>query len=312
MRRHELRIECFGDTVEVAVLSRDAEAAGRALEEAERRLREWHDRLTRFEPDSELSRLNADPRRSVPASETLLALAAAVPWAGETSGGLVDATLLGALERAGYDRSRHELPAPPAPDPSRAPRPASPHPAQRWRLVRADRRDGTVVRPPGVALDSGGLAKGLAADDVARVLGGFSRFSVDCAGDLRVGGTDPRTWRIDVADPYGTTTPVAVLAALNGTAVATSGITRRTWRHRRALAHHLLDPGTEEPAFTGIVQTTALAPTGLEAEVRAKSALLAGPRSAALHLPHGGALVLEGGRVVTVAAREPGGVAAAA
>jgi thiamine biosynthesis lipoprotein len=168
--------------------------------------------------------------------------------------------------------------------------------------VRADLQAGEVERPPGVELDSGGLAKGLAADDVAAALDGFPRFSVDCAGDLRVGGADPRSWRIDVASPAGGP-PVATLAALNGTAVATSGITRRRWRQGGAARHHLLDPATGQPAFTGVVQATALAPTGLEAEVRAKTALLAGPHAGPGHLVHGGALVLADGEVLTV---EPG------
>jgi thiamine biosynthesis lipoprotein len=299
VRRHDRQIDCFGDTVEVAVLSKDPGAAGAALDEAERRLRDWHDRLTRFEPGSELSRLNADPRSRVPASAPMLAFAAAVPYAGRLSGGLVDATLLRPLRRAGYDRSLDPLPPEPPLPPSLPPRPAGPHPGARWRLVGVDDKSGTIERPPGVELDSGGLAKGLAADDVARALAGFPRFTVDCAGDLRVGGADPRSWRIDVADPAGGP-PVAVLAVLNATAVATSGITRRAWRNDTATGHHILDPATGEPAFTGVVQATALAPTGVEAEVRAKAALLAGPRAGPRHLPHGGVLVLAGGDVVTL------------
>ena len=42
-------------------------------------------------------------------------------------------------------------------------------------------------------------------------------------------------------------------------------------------AHHLLDPATGRPAFTGVVQATALAPTAVEAEWRAKAAVLSGP-----------------------------------
>jgi FAD:protein FMN transferase len=309
VRRHDRRIECLGDTVEVAVLSKDPEAAAAALDEAQRRLYRWHDRLTRFAAGSELCRLNADPRPRVPASAEMLALAAAVSYAGALSGGLVDATLLKPLERAGYDRSLDRLPpAPPLP-PSLPPAPAGPHPARRWQLVRGDAAAGAVERPPGVELDSGGLAKGLAADDVARSLAGFPRFVVDCAGDLRVGGADPRSWRIDVADPAGGP-PVTTLAALNGTAVATSGITRRAWRHGAGARHHLLDPATGEPAFTGVVQATALAPTGLEAEVRAKAALLAGPQAGPRHLAHGGVLVLAGGEVVTVEPARRAAVAA--
>jgi len=47
------------------------------------------------------------------------------------------------------------------------------------------------------------------------------------------------------------------------------------------------------PAFTGIVQATAVAPTALEAEIRAKAALLSGPDGAAGWLPDGGVLVFD-------------------
>ena len=50
------------------------------------------------------------------------------------------------------------------------------------------------------------------------------------------------------------------------------------------------------PAFTGIVQATAVAPTALEAEVRAKAALLSGPAGAAGWLPDGGVLVFDDGQ----------------
>jgi FAD:protein FMN transferase len=46
---------------------------------------------------------------------------------------------------------------------------------------------------------------------------------------------------------------------------------------------------------------TALAPTALEAEIRAKAALLAGPRSAAGWLPHGGVIVFDDGSHEVVA-----------
>jgi thiamine biosynthesis lipoprotein len=78
--------------------------------------------------------------------------------------------------------------------------------------------------------------------------------------------------------------------------VATSGIGRRAWLDETGRpAHHLLDPATGRPAFTGIVQATALAPSALEAEVRAKAALLSGPRDAARWLRDGGVIVLRDG-----------------
>src|SRR5689334_4622741 len=146
---------------------------------------------------------------------------------------------------------------------------------------------GTVTRPPGVRIDSGGIAKGLFADLVASRLAVFDAFAVDCGGDLRVGGRRalPRTVCVD--DPRGGGCMHEFELVAGG--IATSGIGRRAWldatgRH----AHHLLDPGTGRPAFTGIVQATALAPTALEAEALAKAALLSGPGGARGWLPHGG------------------------
>ena len=141
-------------------------------------------------------------------------------------------------------------------------------------------------RPPGLAIDSGGLAKGLFADLIAERMRG--NFAVDCGGDLRFGGA-PR--RLEVADPFGGS-PLHVFDVRDG-AVATSGIGRRSWldEHGRP-AHHLLDPATGRPAFTGVVQATALAPTALEAEWRAKAAVLSADPT---WLAHGGVLVRDDG-----------------
>ncbi|MGH2841846.1 MAG: FAD:protein FMN transferase, partial [Solirubrobacteraceae bacterium] len=65
--------------------------------------------------------------------------------------------------------------------------------------------------------------------------------------------------------------------------------------------HHLIDPATGRPAWTGVVQATALAPTALEAEILAKAALLAGPQRGPGLLSLGGVLVLAGGAVEVVA-----------
>ena len=143
-------------------------------------------------------------------------------------------------------------------------------------------------------LDSGGLAKGLFADLAADMLAGHESFAVDCGGDLRLGGTSTALRNVDVASPFDHS--VLHNFALSGGGVCTSGIGKRSWLDENgAPAHHLLDPGTGRPAFTGVVQVTALAPTALAAETLAKAALLSGPESAQQWLPHGGVIVLEDG-----------------
>src|SRR3954470_13216502 len=139
-----------------------------AVAAARLRLLAWHERFTRFAPGSELSQLNADPRDEVPVSSVMARFIAAVVGAAEQTGGLVDATLLGEIEAAGY-RTDLGAPLPLALALRLAParRPAGPSPASRWREIEFDEAAGTVCRPPGLRLDSGGLAKGLFADLLA-------------------------------------------------------------------------------------------------------------------------------------------------
>lgn len=281
------RFACFGTTVTAVAAGPDADGLRAALARARAAALEVDRVLSRFAAGSELSRLNADPRRAVPASPLLRRLADAARWAGEHSGGLVDATCLPAVEDAGY--RQHLEPGATGPAWARALRPSAPL-AGTWRTLRTD--GGSVLRPPGVRLDSGGLAKGMAADLMAAELAGCEAWAVDCAGDVRLGGTAGRERVVEVAGPQPGDEPVHRFR-LRAAAVATSGTTRRAWTG----GHHLIDPRTGAPADTGLVQVTALAPTGLLAEVRAKAALLSGPGAACAFLPDGGVAVHAGGTV---------------
>ncbi len=295
---------CFGGTVTVIVGG--GEAPGEAAALARSRLLEGHQRLSRFLEDSELSRLNRDPAEAVAATPLMRRFVAAAIEAGSRSGGLVDATLLGAVERAGYahslERTAGSIPLREALESAPMRRPAGPAPERAWRRLRIDDAKGTVSRPPGLGLDSGGIAKGLLADLVAAGLRTHPQFVVDCCGDLRIGGAAGATRTVQVEGPFGEGTIEEL--DITGGAVATSGIGRRAWRNRDGtIGHHLLDPASGLPAFTGLVQVTALAPTAQLAEVLAKTALLSGPEGAESKLPFGGVLVDDPGSVRRVEPR---------
>jgi thiamine biosynthesis lipoprotein len=308
------RFECFGGRCAVLVSGHGPNGdAAQAAARAQARMLQWHDRFTRFDPHSELSALNRDPRDTVPASAMMLRLGRAAVHAARLTGGLVDPTLLGELEQAGYRRSLGALGGPTgvqirqalAAAPTR--RPATPRPDARWRDIVVDERAGTITRPRGLRIDLGGVAKGAFGDVLAATLAGHDSFAVDVAGDVRFGGRHTLPRPIAIAAPGGA---VLHTLELQQGAAATSGIGRRAWSDAEGRpGHHLLDPATGRPAFTGLVQVTALAPTGLEAELRAKAALLSGPARAAEWLPDGGATIDDDG-VVTVFApslelREP-------
>jgi thiamine biosynthesis lipoprotein len=294
----KLSFACFGGTVTVSVRGGEGEAS---LARARETLLDAHRRLSRFEPESELSRLNRDPRRAVPASPLLRELTVAAYTAGVLSGGLVDATLLEEIERLGYVESLRPGKGPVAAAGwGRGPAGASR--AADWSSLAVDEEAGCVVRPPGTRIDSGGIAKGLLADIVGEQLREAEVFAVDCCGDLRLGGTARLPRKVMVEDPFGGEA-VHELSLCEG-AVATSGTTRRTWLGPEGRpAHQILDPRTGLPAATGIVQATAVAPNALQAEIFAKAALLSGAEGARSWLAFGGVLVQEGGEAEVVAPR---------
>lgn len=302
---HRLAFRCMACDIVVIVGQRgfrELPAPADAALDAQRWLEDFDARLSRFKPRSELSRMNADQREAVPVSPLLSAAVAAGLWAAEQTDGLVDPTLVDEIERAGYASSWSGMDAAPLADalaaaPAR--RPAQPDPEARWRRFRVDSDRGIVQRPPGFRFDTGGTGKGLAADALFDRLPGYERVAIDCAGDLRVGGPGAREdpFEVDVVHPLSG--EVAHLLRIAGGGVATSGIGSRLWQTPDGgFGHHLLDPATGLPAWTGLISATALAPSTLQAETLSKAALLAGPEAARGKLAeYGGVVIRDDGDV---------------
>lgn len=281
----DLSFDCMGTTVRLVVAD---EATALACQEF---LHDFDRALSRFRPESELSRLNASPHAEVEASALLRAAVSAGLVAAELTSGLVDPTLTEALEANGYDRTRREPELPLHHALIQAPARVPATPGSAW--TRVEVTDHSIRRPPGLQLDTGGIGKGLAVDMLALRLNG-GRWAIDCGGDLRVSGA----FAVNVRHPL--TGETIETLRLQDQAVATSGIDRRLWRAPDGTPrHHILDPATHEPAWTGVIGATALAPTAAEADTLAKAALLSGPDQAPRWLRrHGGLFILDDGSVI--------------
>lgn len=299
---HERRFELFGSHVRLLIgepmetALPSPEVMGMQLEGF---LRVMHKRLSRFESDSELSALNSDATESRRVSSLMAVAMQAAVWAAERSGGLVDPVVVDELERIGYaDSKANAVPAPIedalAGAPARSP--AHPRPDGRWRQISVDPETAVVTRPPGIRIDTGGTGKGLAADLASERLAGYATCVVDAGGDLRIGGERPVPRRVRIEHPMREGWAHEFM--LDAGAVATSGIKTRVWSTPNGFAHHLLDPSTGEPAWTGVAQASALGRTALEAETLAKMAFLGGPDAAPEVLAErGGLIVLDDGSV---------------
>ena len=295
------RFPGFGSEVTVEASGPGAEAL---LRKAAARITEVSEVLTRFDPESELSRINADPRGTVEASPLMIRFVEAAIGASELTGGLVDPTLLPELESAGYSHSMAGSDAAgwtpgTGPDETDDTEAAKGAPAGRWKTLSVNPDRGLLTRGLGVRLDAGGIGKGLAADLVAELMeeSEVEAWSVDCLGDVRIGGIAGENRPVTIGSPLPGEDPIEVLE-IRKAGIATSGTTKRAWANTDGTtAHHLIDPRTGLPTEGDLVQVTAIAPTAVEAEARAKAALLSGLAEAAKWLPHGGLAVDLEGRV---------------
>ncbi len=284
----------MGSLILALLASTDSDAAD-TLARVPMWFAEWEACLSRFDPESELSRLNRAAGRPVHVSDVLWQVLRQSLHAAQQSHGLVTPTVLDALQAAGYGRSFESL----APAAS----PADSAPAADWRTIQCAAATRTVCLPHGVRLDLGGIGKGWAAEQAARRLARHGAALVDAGGDIAVSGTPDRDWRwpIGVANPLDADDDLALVMVSEG-AVATSGRDYRRWVRNGRLQHHIIDPRTARPAETDVLSATVIARNMSEAETASKVALILGSRAglAWIEARRGlaGLLVLEDGRAV--------------
>ena len=256
----------MGTKVELFLAGEPGGRSNEALDGAEREFERLEALLSRFRPESELSRLNDAGRLVV--GEDMLAIIELALEARERTSGRFDPTVHDALVQAGYDRTFDEVES--------DGRAAATLPARCGGNVTVDRARSLIELEAGVHLDLGGIGKGYAADRAAAILSEAGPALVDAGGDIAaVGRPDSLGWRIGVETPA-----VTMTLALGDGAVATSGRDRRRWRRNGVEQHHLIDPATGRPAAGDLLRATVVARTAVEAETAAKSLFLAGERTA--------------------------------
>lgn len=253
-----------------AVLLADGPAARDALRGLPGWLAARERILSRFDPESELARLNARGGTDR-ASEILWAALDVALAAASESDGMVTPTVLPALLAAGYDRPFDEMGRVVGEDGPGAPG----RPAPDVRAIERDATTRSIRLPPGVLLDLGGTAKGWTADVAAAHLGRVAPALVDLGGDIAVAGRAPEPWPIAVDDPRTPEVDLDLVLLVSG-GVATSGTDHRRWWRGGRERHHLIDPRTGAPASSDVRTVTVIGPSAVAAEIAAKRVFLAG------------------------------------
>ena len=171
-RLERFRLRAMNSDIELVAARHPAHR----LDRTARWLHLFERRCSRFLPGSELTALNASAGSPFVASPMLFALVCQAIRAAIASRGLFDPTVHNRLVDLGYDRSFELIASKVEVSTPSAFRGA-------WSDIQTDARTRTIMLPPGVRLDLGGIGKGWAADRVARFLG--SPCLVNCGGDVQ-------------------------------------------------------------------------------------------------------------------------------
>ena len=295
MRRE--RFHAMGSTVTLLLPEARAAEGKRAVLAL---FAEWEETLSRFRPDSDLSRLNRCAGRTMAVSPLLYHVLQTALSAAEATDGTYDPTLLHQIAGLGYDRTLDDMvaAADEAGHATARPAVAASRPGGGWRRIRMNRERGEVTLPEDVGLDFGGIAMGLAVDEalVRLNLIGIETALISAGGDLAVRGLPPRLdcWPV-VVQGIGR----AWIVPLRDGAISTSGIARRHWSQGGTERNHVLDSATDMPAASGLFAVSAVADVCGQAEVAAKAAFIRGSEAGRRFLEmHGlaGLLVQRDGR----------------
>jgi thiamine biosynthesis lipoprotein len=270
--------EVMGTRVQVKVWTdgdpASVQRAERGIEEALSRAREVHGRMSPWDPDSAVSRVNAAAgAEAVVVDEWTFRVLEESLEVSRLTGGAFDPSW--AALQGLWDFRAERPTVPPASDVARR------LPLVDHRLVRLDPAARSVrLAREGMRIDLGGAAKGFALDRMAAALRhlGIGDFICYAGGDLLVAGRHgERPWRLGIQDPRERGALVARYETDRPVAVVTSGDYERYFELDATRYHHILDPATGMPA-RGVMSVTLFAPTGLRADALSTGVFVLGRR----------------------------------
>lgn len=253
----ETMFTSLGTTNRIQVLSyHDRTAAKAALKRAEARVRELHDNLSVFRPESELSLMNASAGcGGVSVGNDAFTLLSESRRYSAMSGGAFSITTraLSALweihARCGTVPLRSEV--------------------EHARTLVDDQdilldqeAQTAELRRFGQSVDLGGIAKGFAADEVRNILldGGVTEALINLGGTICViGGVK----HVGIQHPDSVTGIAMGRISLSNACAVTSGDYERFYEVDGTRYHHILDPRTGYPAESGLRSVTLIGQSAL-------------------------------------------------
>ena|SRR3989338_4840524 len=249
--------EFFGAVVKVDVCyeTRQGEALTKALDEVWARFADIHRRMSVYDKDSDINRINNSYPQSAQVQADTYALIKDSMDYYQISEGVFDISIGPLLSLWKESEKRNSLPTKDEIRQTQAKMGI-----ENIRLLEANR---IQLLKEGFKINIDSIGDGFAADEAARILRshGFKNFLVDASGELFAGGHNcqGRKWRIGVRDPLDSAKIIDVIE-LSDAAASTSGNHERYYTIQGKHWSHIVNPLTGFPS-RDILSATVVAPS---------------------------------------------------
>ncbi len=142
-----------------------------------------------------------------------------------------------------------------------------------------------MLRCSGQAVDLGGIAKGFAADEAAKIMreAGVENALLNLGGNLIALGKQPNgePWNLGVQKPFAKNGDCIASLHLSDRTMVTSGIYENCFYHEGICYHHLIDPRTGRPGESELTAVTVVAEKSVDADALSTAAFLLGAEKGA-------------------------------
>lgn len=269
LHRHKIQQKLFPAMGTLNSIVLPEEAGTDILDHAADQMLRLHKLWNIFDPESELSRVNASAGKYpiCVSPETMRILQQAVHYSA-LSESAFDITA-GALSSSWKTSIRE----------SRLPGQDQLREQQRitgWNLIRIDPARQTVfLTKQGMRLDLGGIAKGYAADCICNYLlsCGVRNARINLGGTIRLIG---ESRKIGIRNPFQSGSACIGELTVSDQAIVTSGSYEQCAVIGGIPAHHIIDPRTGYPADSGLVSVTLTGQRASELDALATGILVLG------------------------------------
>lgn len=233
------------------------------LDAAFNRIRQIESRMTRNKDTSEIRKIASAGGDGFKVSPGACQVIRKALDFGHLSGGLFDVTIAPVVDVWGFGNNDVDPHLPSATTLKQT------LPLVDYRQIHVQ-EDCRVTTGPGQRIDLGGIAKGYAADEAAKVLqkAGVKSALINLGGNIFVLGKkdNGKPWKFGIQDPLQPTGTMMGTIEIDNGALVTSGIYERFVEENGKKYHHILDPRTGYPVENNLAGVSITAPSGLDAD----------------------------------------------